>query len=40
MKFNVGEFYEKLSGHYNFHLDWTGLTITLQEDLHAYLRVS
>jgi hypothetical protein len=40
MKFNVREFHEKLSSHYNFHLDWTVLTITLQEDPHAYLHVS
>jgi hypothetical protein len=36
MKFDTGEFYEKLSCQVNFPLGW----ITLHKDLYAFLHVS
>jgi hypothetical protein len=39
MKFDTGEFYEKLSRYFNFNLDRTCLMRTLHEDLHVFLHV-
>jgi hypothetical protein len=33
IKFYFGEFYEKLSSNFNFHLDWTLLTTTLYRSI-------
>jgi hypothetical protein len=40
MKSGAEDFYNKLSHHFNFHLDWLILTITLHKDLHAILQIS
>jgi hypothetical protein len=40
MKFGIGEFYGKLSSHINLHLNLICLTMTLHEDLRAFVCVS
>jgi hypothetical protein len=37
IKFDAGECYEKLSSHFNFHLDWTMLTTTLHKIINTCL---
>jgi hypothetical protein len=38
IKFGIGESYKILSSYLNFHWNLTLLTLTLHEDLHAFLR--
>jgi hypothetical protein len=40
VKFDIGEYYEKLSGHFNLRLYETVLMTTLHEDLHMLMHVS
>jgi hypothetical protein len=40
IKFDFGEYYEKLSWHFNLRLDVTVLMTTLHEDLHMFMHVS
>jgi hypothetical protein len=40
IKISIGEFFEKLSSHFNFNLNMTILTTTLRKSANAYLSLS
>jgi hypothetical protein len=35
MEFDIGEFYEKFSSHFNLNLEWTIVITTLHKHLHV-----
>jgi hypothetical protein len=39
MKFEIGEYYEKLVSHFNIYIGWICLMTTLHENLLVFLRV-